>query len=417
MNVLYPLKYLYWRLPYWQREIRHWLDYGRISLLMIWDRVRGRKIIIVDAMEPLYISFCLPVVESLNNRDARLSFYASTSAVYINGGAIDLYGVPKRKWINLNQLPYYHLAHIFLSAVIFPQGPKRAKKVYIFHNQPVKYTRYPLKFLNQWDYFFVMGPMQLTYIKNMFLEYGREVADEQFIEVGYPKLDALFEWSGRRDIFLKEMGLDPGRKTVLYAPSWDEGLSLREFGISFINALKQLPHNVIIMLHPGSLVPPEHPRFHHLTGGVSWREVVGELVEPGRVIMPVDENSLKLMIASDLMVTDNSSVAYEFIWLDRPMVFFDCPKFYAETIPKHFQAFGGLTDPDEMRKNPLLNGGRHAGVVAYGETECIALVEEELNNPEHHQTRRLQARETLLYHPGQSAEKAADELMHILHDH
>ena len=49
------------------------------------------------------------------------------------------------------------------------------------------------------------------------------------------------------------------------------------------------------------------------------------LREPGRVVHVLDSDSSPLMAASDVLVTDHSTVGFEYCLLDRPIVLFDMP--------------------------------------------------------------------------------------------
>ena len=64
------------------------------------------------------------------------------------------------------------------------------------------------------------------------------------------------------------------------------------------------------------------PRY---TGGVNWRERLGRFT-PARIsCSAAGGDSTPYVLASDVMVTDHSSIGFEFCVLDRPLVVFDAP--------------------------------------------------------------------------------------------
>src|SRR5439155_20376337 len=57
-----------------------------------------------------------------------------------------------------------------------------------------------------------------------------------------------------------------------------------------------------------------------------WRARVQALARPGRVVHVEDPDASPLLAASDLMVTDHSTIGFEFCLLDRPLIVYDVPE-------------------------------------------------------------------------------------------
>ena len=140
--------------------------------------------------------------------------------------------------------------------------------------------------------------------------------------VGYPKLDKL----ANRDIDIRDVrsryGLD-NRPTVLYAPTYSEASSLHLAGVDIVRALDAGGFNVLVKLHDRSLDPD--PRYN---AGIDWRARFAELTarsETGRVHYVEEADACPLLAAADAMVTDHSSIGFEFLVLDRPLIVFDAP--------------------------------------------------------------------------------------------
>src|SRR5439155_1396285 len=106
-----------------------------------------------------------------------------------------------------------------------------------------------------------------------------------------------------------------------YAPTWSPASSLNVAGEDIVKSLVDAGFNVIVKLHDRSLDPTE-PRF---SGGIDWRARFARTHVPGRIAFVEWADSSPLLAASDVMVTDHSSVGFEFCLLDRPLVIFDAP--------------------------------------------------------------------------------------------
>ena len=146
------------------------------------------------------------------------------------------------------------------------------------------------------------------------------VTPEQARLVGYPKLDRLA--SGRIDAAAvrASLGLDPSRRTVLYAPTYSPASSLHIAGEVIVRAVAAAGWNVIVKLHDRSLDPD--PRY---SGGIDWRSRMQALTEPGRIAYVETPDASPYLAASDAMITDHSSVGFEYLVLDRPLIVFDAP--------------------------------------------------------------------------------------------
>jgi tetratricopeptide (TPR) repeat protein len=133
------------------------------------------------------------------------------------------------------------------------------------------------------------------------------------IEVtGMPKLDALFSSEKTQAEILLELGLNPENKTVLIAPTFNQELSLIPY-LGF-DIDKYIPSylNVIIKLHG---VAPEE-----------WRRNYQNIANSKSNVAYVENSDISdCFIAADLMVSDVSSVIFEFAALEKPILLFDSP--------------------------------------------------------------------------------------------
>ena len=113
------------------------------------------------------------------------------------------------------------------------------------------------------------------------------------------------------------------------------------------------------------------------------------------------------------MVTDLSSVALEFIMLDKPVIYLDCPEFFEKTLQKTYSGFGDTT-ADYVRNNPKANAGRHVGNVIAGPDKLEDAITRCLENPGELSKKRKEFSKQLSYNPGNASGAAAEKILNIL---
>jgi hypothetical protein len=386
-------------------------ELSALTRSMIADKLGGRKVIIVFVEELGFIQFLLPIVEELKRKaDRSISLYVATERSN-HPDAVSVFGVPSKRWFHPRLAPGLLLADVFLSASVYGKGPGTSLRVNTSHNQPTKFEAYPKEFVCNYNVHFLTGPLHREQYEHMFALHGLDMSQFKLVNIGYPKSDRLLQGGYDRVRVLGELGLDGDLKTVLYAPAWDAGGSLRCFGEQVIEQLLSLSDvNVIVKLHPISYTPSTSGSFEWYAGGVDWvdrfrrfesnplfRHVTSFQVDP-------------LLVASDVLVTDFSSVALEFIVLDKPVIYLDCPEYFEKTL--RLPAYN--SDPDYVRNDPRANAGRHVGVVVEHVSKLAPAVEHCLANPEEGSQRRRELAGMLLYNPGKGADAAATTILEML---
>jgi CDP-glycerol glycerophosphotransferase (TagB/SpsB family) len=171
--------------------------------------------------------------------------------------------------------------------------------------------------------------------------------------------------------------------------------------------------NVIVKLHPISYCSPDGPNYQFYTGGVDWVKEFSEFESQENFRHVPVSNIDPLLAASDVMVTDVSSVALEFVMLDRPVIYIDCPEFFEKTLAKVYSNFGKTT-AEFVKNDPKANAGRHTGVVVERIEELQDAVKRCLNNPSELSAKRTELARQLSYNPGNAGEVAADTILKIL---
>ena len=375
------------------------------------DKLKGRRVMIVFVEELGFIQFLLPIVEELTRKaGGSIALYLATEHSD-HPDALAPFAVPPERTFHPRLAPALLLTDVFLSASVYGKGPRTSVRINTSHNQPTKFEAYPKEFLQNYNVHFLTGPLHREQYEHMFAMHGLDTTQFKLLDVGYPKSDRLVQGGYARGRVLNDLGLNPARKTVLYAPAWDPGGSLRCFGEKVIEQLLGLGDvNVITKLHPISYTPSTSSNFESYAGGIDWVERFKRFESNPRFRHVTYFQVDPLLVASDALVTDFSSVALEFIVLDKPVLYLDCPEYFEKTLK--LPAYN--SDPEYVRNNPRANAGRHVGVVVEHVSELATAVARSLANPQQGSEQRRELAKTLLYNPGKGAATAAATILDML---
>jgi CDP-glycerol glycerophosphotransferase (TagB/SpsB family) len=146
------------------------------------------------------------------------------------------------------------------------------------------------------------------------------VPPERALLVGFPKLDDLVNGRWVTADVRRDLGLDPSQGTVLYAPTFSTANSLQIHGEALVEALLTTGRNVIVKLHDRTMVPSTQ-----YTGGVDWPARLARFEAHPRFALARGADAGPYLSAADVLVTDHSTVGFEFALLDRPVVVVHAP--------------------------------------------------------------------------------------------
>lgn len=162
---------------------------------------------------------------------------------------------------------------------------------------------------SRWDYLVSPNRFYSTHMRSAFNYKG------PILESGYPRNDRLYNDNNEEKILKikRELGIATDKKVVLYAPTWREDTSKANGKHSFdlnldLEKMRQLfGHDTVVLL-----------RLHyHVSNNLT-------ISETDDMFLNVSDyyDISYLYLISDILITDYSSVMFDYAHLERPMVFF-----------------------------------------------------------------------------------------------
>ena len=356
-----------------------------------WNPQRRR--VLMNAALPMEYAMMEPVYKRMRG-DRRVEFYfTSTTHPHATKRIFEdadetIRTIPpiQARWMKFDA----YLAADFIWTTL----PRGTRRVQFFHGVAGKYAdRYdrPQRALREWDRFFFINRKRMdNFLAAGAIEPGSPAARL----VGMPKADRLVDGSLNRDLILQTLGLDPGLPTVLYAPTWTPYSSLNALGEELVAALAKTSANLIVKLHDNSLDVSDVRN----SGGVDWLARLRGILQRPRGHMARRGTIAPYLVAADLMISDHSSAAFEYLLLDRPLIRIEMPELIARTnIPADYVTMLAEASTTVRTVPEILSG-----------------VEQGLANPGLlAQTRRIVAEE-LFYKPGTATTRAAQELYDLM---
>jgi hypothetical protein len=359
-----------------------------------WQRWRspGRRRLLVNARTAMNYATIAPIVERLQS-DERLEFYfaasenpALTSSIYAD--AVQPFKLTTPLQASAIQFDVY-LASDFL----WMKLPRGARRVQTFHGVAGKYrTVYdsPSQSMRSWDRLFFINERRLRhFIESGAIDEGSQAARL----IGMPKLDCLVDGSLKRNELLTAMGIDPDRKTILYAPTWSPHSSVVSMGEELVRSLGEQGYAVIVKLHDRS-----RDLSYVNSGGVDWGARLEPILQNFSGVLAAGTHSSPYLSAADIMITDHSSVGFEYLLLDRPLIRIHVPELIKNT------------DIEPSYVDLLASASTSVTNVA----ETVAAVERGFLDGRDKSAARVAVANEMFYKPGTATERAVNELYELM---
>jgi CDP-glycerol glycerophosphotransferase (TagB/SpsB family) len=213
-----------------------------------------------------------------------------------------------------------------------------------------------------------------------------------------------------REDILRSLKLDPTKVTVLYAPAFNQGASLQEHGMEIIDLLASNPdYNVIVKFPPDIWEPTSDL---HATGGINWFEKIRPLELKYRDNLRVykDHDNNSLLIGADVLVTCISGIAFDFLALNKPVIYIDTPKYFE--MYKRNPVFD--MDPESLANYTLANAGREFGIVIKDIRDLPTTIDYVLTRPASFPRQQERLKQYLLYNRGCAADAAETQIESFL---
>jgi len=231
--------------------------------------------------------------------------------------------------------------------------------------------------LETYDFHFISGEKHLHKIRDV----GINIPDEKLIKIGYPKFDEYLNIN--KDEYIKYLGIkDKTRKNILYAPTWKWGDgTLKKFGKKFCKEISS-EHNLIIR--------PHFEDRGYIIRLKLWAKLNGlrhvYFSNPAQIIK---NNTMNDFAISDLMISDTSSINYEYLITRKPIIIVD-------------------TDYDQLHNMPTdLNILDIVQTYQSNKNDICSMINYELSNNTFDQYNKM-LHNCFYFNDGKSSKRAAD---------
>ena len=265
-----------------------------------------------DVLHPYYLPQYFPVMEELVARGETVKFVVYRSA---NQQAVLDHIVAEHQldthWVNSAEeaLSFYLEAKpdwiIFGNAFDHIGKLKgHCKTAMVQHGMGPKACYYTVS-ESDIDVRFVEGEYRLKRLQKMFPQ-------KTFVDTGYAKLDPIIQGK-EPGLDLVALGLDPNKPTILYAPTFYPS-SIEKMAKNWPQLFSE--YNILLKPHYFSLTKSTYKKQKQLLEHwASYNNVYLASLE--------QTNLLPFMASADLLISDTSSALFEFVALDKPVVWCD----------------------------------------------------------------------------------------------
>ena len=199
----------------------------------------------------------------------------------------------------------------FNSDAIFVPGNEvphylRGVKTQVFHGLAGEKKGH-FRIRNYFDLYLTQGP----YFTRWFSKAANKHKDFRVVETGWPKLDIygkeLHKYDPDKLSLLKKYS---AKKIILYAPTFSPSLTSAPHLLSQIEELALEKEYLIVI------------KFHDLMAKNLIDSYKKLSMSFKNVLFIEERNIIKYLLIADLMISDTSSVVYEFLLLDKPVITF-----------------------------------------------------------------------------------------------
>lgn len=297
--------------------------------------------------------------------------HQDTAAMYSS------FDLPAGSVVDAGDLPDLDV-DVLVSASTKPLAPRSYQQsVQIFHG--LSFRNRAIRSANAtYGHYLMLGP----YMRRTFESLGvMSPGDPRVAQIGFPKTDRLVDGSLERSAVLAEIGFSGERPVVMFAPTGAHGNAMELFGEDLVKAFTASGEYDLLVK------PHDHPK-----ASINWFERLAPLEdEHMRLLRTFD--SVPALYAADVLISDASSIANEYLLLDRPLIFLDVPTLLASAA-------------GEDARLDLDTWGRKGGTVVADVAGAERAVADGLARPQAQSAIRTAITQDLFYNPGTATQAA-----------
>lgn len=354
-------------------------------------RKSGRAVL-VNARTPMNYTIVRPILDAVKS-DERITFYFTASEQPSLAREIYSEAEVDARLISPLRAALMKFDAYITADLLWVKLPRGTRRIFTFHGVAGKYGHVydsPDSSMRDWDRLFFINRRRM---RNFISSGAIDPESAAARLVGYPKLDCLVDGSLKRDEVLCSLGIDPHRQTVLYAPTWSPYSSLNKMGVELVERLCAAGYAVIVKLHDRSR---DSALIH--SGGVDWVSRLEPALARSAGHLASRSDASLYLAAADVLITDHSSVGFEYLLLDRPLIRIEVPELIAATN----------IHPDYVSLMA------EASTTVQTVEQALCAVHSSLSEPLDQSVSRKAVADELFYRPGTATVRAVRELYEVL---
>ncbi len=167
--------------------------------------------------------------------------------------------------------------------------------------------------------------------------------NKNLLTLGYPRNDIFFENTELK--LTRDLKLDKYAKIIFYLPTWrDNASEISPFSKNFLIKINSyLRQNNFILL----------VKKHYLSKNINLSKNLSNIKDVSNLVDDVQE----LLTKTDLLITDYSSVFFDFALTERPIIYYpyDFNKFIDECRGMYYDYYDTIPGPFAKNENDVLN--------------------------------------------------------------
>lgn len=275
-------------------------------------------------------------IEAYYYRDSKAFKLFLSTPIWVSTHIEDRFPMPKHK----NILDYFKDSLIDFLEIEKPPTSKniRIREIQLWHGLGFKGWRKDRKR----DYLIHSDVYCFTseFFKNIWIEEFK--IDPARIKItGYARHDMLINRSYDSEAIKMEIGVPKDSRIILFAPTWEQREDTKSIYYWRLDKIKEINdfcenNNAFFIVRTHHMQKTGYPKYNFSRF----------------IYLPVDEysNTMNLLCVTDALITDWSSIANDYIFLNRPTIFIDTPNPFDddfELLPEDRAGFI-LKDPNNI---------------------------------------------------------------------